>query len=117
MMGAYSASILRKSGQNGSLSKGATAKFKRDHWGKGIGNPGQTECPLWVKSGHVQCKRACPLYPRKRTFAADSVRHGRNMIDRGTALFVMANTAPLSAPAYSHFTACGLPVRGDDYEL
>src|SRR5262245_56335111 len=26
-------------------------------------------CPLWVKSGHVQCKRACPLYPRKRTCA------------------------------------------------
>src|SRR5262245_44630181 len=23
-------------------------------------------CPLWVKSGHVRCKRACPLYPRKR---------------------------------------------------
>src|SRR5262245_60063892 len=23
-------------------------------------------CPLWVKSRHVQCKRACPLYPRKR---------------------------------------------------
>ena len=23
-------------------------------------------CPLWVISGHVQCKRACPLYPRKR---------------------------------------------------
>src|SRR5262249_139178 len=28
------------------------------------------ECPLWVKSGHVQCKTACPLYPRKRTWAA-----------------------------------------------
>jgi hypothetical protein len=24
-------------------------------------------CPLWVRSGHSQCKRACPLYPRKRT--------------------------------------------------
>src|SRR5215470_9219852 len=23
-------------------------------------------CPLWVISGHVQCKRACPLYPQKR---------------------------------------------------
>src|SRR5262249_26256166 len=23
-------------------------------------------CPLWVKSGHMQCNRACPLYPRKR---------------------------------------------------
>jgi hypothetical protein len=26
------------------------------------------QCPLWVKSRHVQCKRACPLCPRKRTF-------------------------------------------------
>src|SRR5215510_7753872 len=26
-------------------------------------------CPLWVKSGHMQCNRACPLYPRKRTCA------------------------------------------------
>ena len=25
-------------------------------------------CPLWVKSRHVQRKRSCPLYPRKRTF-------------------------------------------------
>src|SRR5215510_11226230 len=24
------------------------------------------QCPLWVKSGHLQCKKACPLYPRKR---------------------------------------------------
>jgi hypothetical protein len=28
-------------------------------------------CPLWVKSGHLQCKKVCPLYPQKRTFAAD----------------------------------------------
>ena len=25
--------------------------------------------PLWVISGHMQCKRARPLYPRKRTCA------------------------------------------------
>ena len=25
-------------------------------------------CPLWVKSRHVQRKRSCPLYLRKRTF-------------------------------------------------
>ena len=24
----------------------------------------------WVKSRHLQCKPSCPLYPRKRTFAA-----------------------------------------------
>src|SRR5262249_47803589 len=23
------------------------------------------ECPLWVKSRHLQCKTACPLYPPK----------------------------------------------------
>src|SRR5262245_45133498 len=28
-----------------------------------------TECPLWVISRHLQCKMACPLYPRKRTCA------------------------------------------------
>ena len=54
--GACSVSIPRKSGQNGSLSKGATAKFERDDWAQGvergpvlkeqIGNPAQTECPL-----------------------------------------------------------------------
>jgi len=27
------------------------------------------ECPLWVKSRHMQCTTACPLYTRKRTFA------------------------------------------------
>jgi len=26
-------------------------------------------CPLWVISGLMQCKTACPLYPRKRTCA------------------------------------------------
>ena len=26
-----------------------------------------SQCPLWVISGHVPCKKACPLYPRKRT--------------------------------------------------
>src|SRR5215510_214301 len=25
-----------------------------------IGQP----CPLWVRSRHMQCKSACPLYPR-----------------------------------------------------
>ena len=22
------------------------------------------KCPLWVISGHMQCKKACPLYPQ-----------------------------------------------------
>ena len=25
------------------------------------------QCPRWVKSGHVQRKKTCPHYPRKRT--------------------------------------------------
>src|SRR5262245_19304425 len=29
-------------------------------------------CPLWVKSRHMQCKRACPLYPQKRACAVHS---------------------------------------------
>src|SRR6476659_4984295 len=29
----------------------------------------QRACPLWVISGLMQCKTACPLYPRKRTCA------------------------------------------------
>jgi len=33
--------------------------------------PQPAACPLWVKSRHSQCK-VCPLYPRKRTFAAHS---------------------------------------------
>jgi len=28
-----------------------------------------TECPLWVKSRHMHCKKACPLYPQERTCA------------------------------------------------
>ena len=30
----------------------------------------RSECPLWVKSRHVRCKKSCPLYPRKRTCAS-----------------------------------------------
>jgi hypothetical protein len=25
---------------------------------------GAARCPLWVISGHMQCKKACPLYPK-----------------------------------------------------
>src|SRR5215831_3713174 len=28
------------------------------------------QCPLWVISGHMRRKTECPLYPRKRTHAA-----------------------------------------------
>jgi len=29
-------------------------------------------CPLWVKSRHARRNKSCLLYPRKRTFAAES---------------------------------------------
>jgi hypothetical protein len=32
----------------------------------------RSQCPLWVKCRHVQCKRPCPLCPRKRTCAAQN---------------------------------------------
>src|SRR5262249_6328857 len=28
--------------------------------------PGLQGCPLWVKSRHMRCTTACPLYPRKQ---------------------------------------------------
>src|SRR5260221_7565641 len=31
------------------------------------------DCPFWVISGHLQCKKACPLYPRKRRPSALAV--------------------------------------------
>ena len=31
----------------------------------------QDRCPLWVISRHVQCKRACPLYPPKADIRRD----------------------------------------------
>ena len=37
-------------------------------WGSKFG----LQCPLWVISGHLQCKKPCPLYPRKRTLPATS---------------------------------------------
>src|SRR5262249_47719431 len=42
-----------------------SVKIELDH-----GPINAASCPLWVISGHMQCKRACPLYPRKRTCAA-----------------------------------------------
>src|SRR4029077_4801714 len=39
--------------------------------------PQQAQCPLWVMSGHVQCKTPCPVYPRKRTFAIHSIASRR----------------------------------------
>jgi hypothetical protein len=30
--------------------------------------PQYAQCPLWVKSRHLQCINPCPLYSQKRTF-------------------------------------------------
>jgi Uncharacterised protein family UPF0547 len=46
-------------------------------------------CPLWVKSGHLQCKSACPLYPRKQTLGADR-REGPQRLAQ-THQFLAAN--------------------------
>jgi len=35
------------------------------------------QCPLRVTSRHMQCERACQLYPQKRTFVA-----GRRLVRR-----------------------------------
>src|SRR5262249_25644244 len=32
------------------------------------------QCPLWVKSRHLHCTSLCPLYPQKRTHAAQQNR-------------------------------------------
>src|SRR5262249_16364002 len=43
--------------------------LRQAEWGLNVilrSNILRTECPLWVKSRHMQCKTACPLYPRKR---------------------------------------------------
>ena len=56
------------------------------------------QCPLWVISGHLQRKKPCPLYPRKRTFRHSAVRartelleffhrhHGSNRVGNETIL-------------------------------
>ena len=35
-------------------------------------------CPLWAKSGHVQCRKACLLCPRERTPKADGAHAAAN---------------------------------------
>ena len=48
------------------------------------------QCPLWVISGHLQCKKECPLYPRKRTFAAAIKKsgHSRDHAARSTRVSI-----------------------------
>jgi hypothetical protein len=51
------------------------------------------QCPLWVKSRHLQCINPCPLYPRKRTFvrttgmsAKGKQQSFRHSFDHGTTV-------------------------------
>jgi hypothetical protein len=43
-------------------------------------------CPLWVKSRHLQCKKACPIYRRLRTLRGSerllSANSGHRLFDR-----------------------------------
>src|SRR5215471_11021624 len=41
-------------------------------------------CPLWVISRHVQRKRACPLYPQKRT--CDPTRYVQGFAGHSTSV-------------------------------
>ena len=64
------------------------------------------ECPLWVKSGHVQRKKACPLYPRKRTCALH-YRKTQGGVIPGSRLFAMLQhtSQNISAPETDDATA------------
>src|SRR5262249_32002536 len=46
------------------------ARLKREHH---LNNTLAAQCSLWVKSRHSNCNRSCPLYPRKRTCAMQTV--------------------------------------------
>src|SRR6476646_10647469 len=60
-------------------------------------------CPLWVKSGHVRCDRACPLYPRKRTCAVQPVMSALGQERTSTA----ARNYPPIVPQFE--TRCSAP--------
>jgi len=51
-------------------------------------------CPLWVKSRHLQCKTACQLYPRKRTFVS---ANQMSALGHEPALEALAQTKPRRA--------------------
>src|SRR5262249_55293109 len=71
------------------------------------------QCPLWVKSGHLQCKTSCPLYPRKRHqmrhmecplrdnsgHGLDYDRSGSKAATRGKITLISANSPGLVSTA------------------
>ena len=49
-------------------------------------------CLLWVISGHLQCKMACPLYPQKRTLVGAHARR-RQRFQYGYRGMIVISTA------------------------
>src|SRR5215467_11034785 len=47
----------------------------------------EPRCPLWVKSRPLWRKRACPLYPRKQTFAVHMATSAKAKSGHSDALF------------------------------
>jgi hypothetical protein len=56
-------------------------------------------CPLWVKSRHVQCTNACPLYPNSDR------KSGRHSKDNAHAVDQALGDLPLSDRIFA-LTAC-----------
>src|SRR5262249_54276799 len=75
-------------------------------WGWGPVNlvsiTASAECPLWVK--HVQCNGACPLHPRKRTFA---VQTGMSAMGQQRTCAVQ-KSMPLWVKSTSSYLLCGI---------
>jgi hypothetical protein len=68
----------------------------------------QGQCPLWVKSGHVQRKKPCPLWPNsEHRLLLDNRRRGREMID----LIAVEEPKPTKIRAVSYGAVSGHPGR------
>src|SRR5262245_40841244 len=60
---------------------------------------------LGVKSGHLQCKTACPLYPQKRTYAVQLSMSA--MGQKRTLVTAIANRFSATYPASRDMCGCG----------
>ena len=73
-------------------------------------------CPLWVISGHLQCKTACPLYPQKRTLRGSvgmSAKCQKRTLAPVQAMSALARKADIGlCPDHTYFgSKVGLCVR------
>ena len=62
------------------------------------------QCPLWVKSGYLQCKKACPLCPRKWTYRKNYYReisfsHSSSVSTFTPCFLASASFEPAPGPA------------------